>query len=70
MRRSEVYEAMSRERIILFPTFILKLDRLPESDLIARWRGTVDLTMDYCPENRPGWMSKVFWTSTALEPAE
>ena len=67
MRRSEVYEAMSRERIILFPTLILKLNRLPESDLIARWRGTVDLTMDYCPENRPGWMSKVFWTPTALE---
>lgn len=54
MRRCEVYEAMSRERIILFPTLILKLDRLSESDLIARWRGTVDLTMDYCPGEPPG----------------
>lgn len=67
MTRSEIYEAMGKERIIMFDQLLAKLEQLTDDELNARWRGTVDLTFDYCPENRPGWMSKVFWTPTALE---
>lgn len=67
MTRSEIYEAMERERIIMFAQFQTRLEQLPDDELIARWRGTVDLAFDYSPENRPKWMSQVFWTSTALE---
>ena len=58
MARAEVWEAMIRERIILFQALIRKLDRQPENNPAARWRATVGLTTDYCPENRPGRISK------------
>ena len=67
MTRSEIYEAMGKERIIMFDQLQARLEQLTDDELIARWRGTVDLAFDYSPENRPEWMSQVFWTPTALE---
>lgn len=67
MTRPEIYEAMGKERIIMFDQLQARLEQLTDDELIARWRGTVDLAFDYSPENRPEWMSQVFWTPTALE---
>ena len=67
MTRSEIYEAMGKERIIMFAQLLAKLEQLTDDELNARWRGTVDLAFDYSPENRPEWMSQVFWTPTALD---
>lgn len=66
MARAEVWEAMIRERIILFQALIRKLDRQPENNPAARWRATVGLTTDYCPENRPGRMSEVHSTAAVF----
>ena len=52
MTRPEIYEAMGKERIIMFDQLQARLEQLTDDELIARWRGTVDLAFDYSPENR------------------
>ena len=46
MTRPEIYEAMGKERIIMFDQLQARLEQLTEDELIARWRGTVDLAFD------------------------
>lgn len=67
MDREEIYRAMELEKIIMYDEFRVKLDKLSEEELAARWIGILALDKEHqVKKHRADWLAMFLWNSTAL----
>ena len=71
MTRQELYKAMEHEKIIMYDEFLAHLNRMPLSELVARWAGVLELAKEHqVRKNRADWLAMFLWNSTALTVGE